>query len=148
VQPRVAGKPEPPLHRESVLRTGAKHPLVVGDRLDTDIEGAHRVGADSMLVLTGVSGPAEAVLAAPSQRPTYLAQDLAGLLGPHPEVTSTDGAFSCGGWTATAHGVQLELTGGGEHIDGLRALCAAAWATDGVTAESARSAIQRLEDAH
>jgi HAD superfamily hydrolase (TIGR01450 family) len=148
VQPLVAGKPEPPLHRESVLRTGAKHPLVVGDRLDTDIEGAHRVGADSMLVLTGVSGPAEAVLAPPSQRPTYLAEDLAGLLEPHPEVTSADGKFSCGDWTASAHGDQLELSGGGERIDGLRALCAAAWATDGVTAESARSAIQHLEGNH
>src|ERR1700736_1066740 len=91
VQPRVAGKPEPPLHRESVLRTGAKRPLVVGDRLDTDIEGACRVGADSLLVLTGVTGPADAVLAPPSQRPTYLAEDLAGLLEPHPQVTSQDG---------------------------------------------------------
>ena len=93
VQPLVAGKPEPPLHHESVLRTGAKHPLVVGDRLDTDIEGAARVGADSLLVLTGVTGLAEAILAPPSQRPTYLAEDLAGLLEPHPEVNSQDGAF-------------------------------------------------------
>jgi glycerol 3-phosphatase-2 len=145
VQPLVAGKPEPPLHRESVLRTGAKHPLVVGDRLDTDIEGAHRVGADSLLVLTGVTGPAEAVLAPPSQRPTYLAEDLAGLLEPHPEVSSADGAFSCGGWTATRTEDQLELSGDGERIDGLRALCAAAWATEGGTVASARSAIQRLE---
>jgi len=145
VQPLVAGKPEPPLHRESVLRTGAKHPLVVGDRLDTDIEGAHRVGADSLLVLTGVTSPAEAVLAPPSQRPTYLAEDLAGLLEPHPEVSSADGAFSCGGWTATRTEDQLELSGDGERIDGLRALCAAAWTTEGVTAASARSAIQRLE---
>jgi hypothetical protein len=128
-----------------VLRTGAKHPLVVGDRLDTDIEGAHRVGADSLLVLTGVTGPAEAVLAPPSQRPTYLAEDLAGLLEPHPEVSSADGAFSCGGWTATRTEDQLELSGDGERIDGLRALCAAAWTTEGVTAASARSAIQRLE---
>jgi glycerol 3-phosphatase-2 len=145
VQPLVAGKPEPPLHRESVLRTGAKHPLVVGDRLDTDIEGAHRVGADSLLVLTGVTRPAEAVLAPPSQRPTYLAEDLAGLLEPHPEVKSVDGKFSCGGWTASRTQDQLELSGDGERIDGLRALCAAAWATEGVTAESARSAIQRLK---
>ena len=86
VRPLVAGKPEPPLHRESVLRTGARHPLVVGDRLDTDIEGAHRVGTDSLLVLTGVTGPADVVLAPPSQRPTYLAEDLAGLLEPHPET--------------------------------------------------------------
>lgn len=148
VQPLVAGKPEPPLHRESVLRTGAKHPLVVGDRLDTDIEGAHRVGADSMLVLTGVTGPAEAVLAPLSQRPAYLAEDLSGLLEPHPDVTREDGAFSCGGWTARAQADRLELTGGGERIDGLRALCAAAWAMDGVTLEAARLALKRLENAH
>jgi len=147
VHPLVAGKPEPPLHRESVLRTGAKHPLVVGDRLDTDIEGAHRVGADSLLVLTGVTSPADAVLAPPSQRPTYLAADLAGLLGPHPDVTNQDGAFGCGGWTARAAGDRLELTGGGERIDGLRALCAAAWAGGRVTREEAQSAIGRLDQA-
>ncbi|HEX7995831.1 MAG TPA: HAD-IIA family hydrolase, partial [Streptosporangiaceae bacterium] len=55
VQPVVAGKPQTPLHAEAVARTGARHPLVVGDRLDTDIEGAVRGGADSMLVLTGVT---------------------------------------------------------------------------------------------
>jgi len=145
VQPLVAGKPEPPLHNESVLRTGARHPLVVGDRLDTDIEAAHRVGADSLLVLTGVTSPAEAVLAPPSQRPTYLAEDLAGLLEPHPGITEEDGAFSCGGWAARLDGGWLELTGDGERIDGLRALCAAAWAADSVSEESVRPAIERLE---
>jgi hypothetical protein len=148
-QPLVAGKPEPPLHRESVLRTGARHPLVVGDRLDTDIEGAHNVGTDSMLVLTGVTGPAEAVLAPPSQRPTYLAEDLSGLLEPHPDVIVHDGAFGCGGWTARMEGNRLELDGDGERIDGLRALCAAAWAAgkgDGdVSSEAAQAALQRLE---
>src|SRR5271166_6000754 len=145
VQPLVAGKPEPPLHNESVLRTGARHPLVVGDRLDTDIEAAHRVGADSLLVLTGVTGPAEAVLAPPSQRPAYLAEDLAGLLEPHPDITETDGAFGCGGWTARLDGDRLELTGDGERIDGLRALCAAGWAADNLSEESVRAAIERLE---
>jgi HAD superfamily hydrolase (TIGR01450 family) len=147
VRPLVAGKPEPPLHHESVLRTGAERPLVVGDRLDTDIEGAQRVGADSLLVLTGVTGPAEAILAPPAQRPTYLAEDLAGLLEPHPDVTSQDGAFSCGGWTARLDGDRLELTGDGERIDGLRASCAAAWAGDGITADSVRSAAVRLDAA-
>src|SRR5271165_5300878 len=144
-KPLVAGKPEPPLHNESVLRTGARHPLVVGDRLDTDIGAAHRVGADSLLVLTGVTGPAEAVLAPPSQRPAYLAEDLAGLLESHPSVTEKDGAFGCGGWTARLDGDWLELTGDGERIDGLRALCAAAWAADSVSEESVRPAIERLE---
>src|SRR6202012_2193860 len=57
--PITAGKPEPPLHHESVIRTGAKHPLVVGDRLDTDIEAAFNVGCDSLLVLTGVTDAAD-----------------------------------------------------------------------------------------
>ena len=128
-QPVVAGKPEPPLHAEAIARTGARHPLVVGDRLDTDIEGGVRGGADSLLVLTGVTRPAGAVLAAPHERPTYLAADLAGLLQPHPEVSTADGAFRCGGWTARLQSGrgEFDLAGAGEPIDGLRALCAAAW---------------------
>jgi glycerol-1-phosphatase len=130
-----------------VDRTGAKRPLVVGDRLDTDIEGAVRAGADSLLVLTGVSSPADVVLAPPGRRPTYLAAGLAGLLQPHPEVTITDGAAQCGGWTARlgSDGKRLELTGSGEAIDGLRALCGAAWPADTVTAEMARPALAELD---
>lgn len=145
VTPLVAGKPDPPLHHESMVRTGAKNPLAVGDRLDTDIEGAHRGGVDSLLVLTGVTSPAEAILAPPEQRPTYISADLAGMHQPHPEVISQDGAFSCGGWTARWDGRSLDLTGGGERIDGLRALCAAAWSADGVTAGMAHAAAQRLD---
>jgi glycerol-1-phosphatase len=88
--PTVAGKPELPLHRESILRSGAKRPLVVGDRLDTDIEGAVRGGTDSLLVFTGVTRPADLLTAPPERRPTYLAEDLRGLLSPQrlrlPEV--------------------------------------------------------------
>ena len=100
----VAGKPEPPLHAEAVARTGARHPLVIGDRLDTDIEGGVRAGAASLLVFTGVSRPEDAVLAGPQQRPTYLAADLAGLLAPHPPIAAADGAFRCGGWRGAPPG--------------------------------------------
>ena len=127
-QPVVAGKPQPPLHAESVERVGAKRPLIVGDRLDTDIEGAHNGGADSLLVLTGVTRPAELLLAPSSQRPTYIAADLAGLNDTHPEVEHTEGGFSCGGWTARPGGGWLAVSGSGDPIDGLRAACAAAWA--------------------
>jgi glycerol-1-phosphatase len=147
VEPVVAGKPEIPLQRESVLRTGAKNPIVVGDRLDTDILGAHRVGTDSMLVFTGVTDPADAVLAPPDQRPTYLADDLTGLLQPHPEITSAPGGgHACGGWTARWTGDQLALDGTGERIDGLRALCAAAWSRDTPpdSREVIKNALQRL----
>jgi glycerol-1-phosphatase len=149
IRPLVAGKPEPPMHAESVQRTGARRPLVVGDRLDTDIEGACRVGADSLLVLTGVTGPADAVLAPPGCRPSYLAESVAGLLEPHPEVTPVDGdgGYRCGGWTArrAADGSRLELTGAGSRIDGLRALCGAAWSGPQITAEAARSAVAALK---
>jgi HAD superfamily hydrolase (TIGR01450 family) len=78
--PRIAGKPEIALHRETMLRTGAKHPLVVGDRLDTDIEGANRAGVDSLLVLTGVTTRAQAEAAEGVHKPTYIADDLRALL--------------------------------------------------------------------
>lgn len=80
--PTVAGKPEPALHRETMLRTEAKRPLVVGDRLDTDIEGANRAGVDSLLVLTGVTRLEQLGDAPKKQQPTYAAQDLRGLLEP------------------------------------------------------------------
>ena len=149
VQPVVAGKPEPPLHAESVQRTGAKRPLVVGDRLDTDLEGAVRGHADSLLVLTGVSTPADAILAPPQRRPTYLARDLGGLLTPHPAVTQApDGGWSCGGWTArlAPDGGKLDRSGSGDPVDALRALCAAAWsAAAPVAPDLAAAALHGLD---
>ncbi|MFE2916654.1 HAD-IIA family hydrolase [Kitasatospora indigofera] len=129
VEPEVAGKPMPPMHRETVLRTGAKRPLVVGDRLDTDIEGAHNGGVDSLLVFTGVTTPAQLLTAPVEHRPTYLAEDLRGLLLAQSAVEPADGGgFACGGWTATVTEGVLRLDGVGEdRYDGLRALCAAAW---------------------
>lgn len=132
-EPQVAGKPQPPMHRETVLRTGAERPLVVGDRLDTDIEGAATGGVESLLVLTGVTDGAQLLAARPGHRPTYVARDLRALLSRQPEVTAGHGSgFTCGGWTATADAGQLRLTGGGDDpVEGLRALCAAAWTAAG-----------------
>jgi hypothetical protein len=91
-----------------------------------------------------VTDPAAAVLAPPSQRPTYLAEDLAGLLEPHPEIEENDGGYGCGGWTARLDGDRLELAGQGERIDGLRALCAAAWAAGNVSEDAVRDAVGHL----
>ncbi|MFF3428608.1 HAD-IIA family hydrolase [Streptomyces sp. NPDC002602] len=152
-EPQVAGKPLPPMHRETVLRTGAKRPLVVGDRLDTDIEGAYNGEVDSLLVLTGVTDAAQLLRAEPKYRPTYVDRDLRGLLTGQPEVEPAEDGFRCGGWTALVSGDVLELRGeGGEGgdrldaIDGLRALCAAAWtrAGDGSCDLDADKALARL----
>lgn len=133
-EPEVAGKPRPPMHRETILRTGAERPLVVGDRLDTDIEGAHAGGVDSLLVLTGVTSPAVLLAAEPRHRPTYVAADLRGLLTGQPVVSGERDGFHCGGWTASAaaDGLRVERRDdAADPYDGLRALCAAAWTAGG-----------------
>jgi glycerol 3-phosphatase-2 len=127
VAPRVAGKPEPPLVEETVRRVGGSHPLMIGDRLDTDIEGAVRSGCDSLLVMTGVTGMAELVAARPEQRPTYVSAGLSGLHEPQPEPRREGGQWTCGGWTATVERGSMRLDGAGTDSDWWRAAAAAAW---------------------
>jgi HAD superfamily hydrolase (TIGR01457 family) len=70
----VIGKPFSPLFEAALRRGGGGRPLVVGDRLDTDIEGARRLGWDSVLVLSGVATRAE--VEASGIRPTHVADDV------------------------------------------------------------------------
>lgn len=142
-EPVVTGKPDPTMHRETMIRTGARDPVVVGDRLDTDIEGANAVGCASLLVFSGVTDVADLLAASQAQRPTYVGADLAALLSPHPQPElSADGA-SCGRWSAAVSegGLSLAVIGdaagpgsqdnaGGfddDALDAVRALCAARW---------------------
>jgi glycerol 3-phosphatase-2 len=134
--PLVTGKPDPAMHAECVRRTGARRPLVVGDRLDTDIEGARRAGAAGLLVLTGVTDAATLLAAGPEQRPDLVAADAAGLLRAHPLVVVEGPVARCGSWSAgpaEAADVLLLQTDGADGpdrdgLDGLRALCVAHWA--------------------
>lgn len=127
VDPVVAGKPERPLLDETVLRVGGRRPLMVGDRLDTDIEGARRAGFDSLLVLTGVTRLPELVAAREEERPTYLAPDLEGLLVAHPAPEPGDGGWSLGGWRAEAVDGELTVTGDGALVDWWRVVASASW---------------------
>lgn len=123
VRPEVAGKPAPPLFQETIRRVGGSRPLVVGDRVDTDIEGAMRVGFDSLLVMTGVTGLSELVKIPRELRPTYVAADLAALGAPHgvPEM----GAL--GGWRGSAEGGRLSIAGAGSRDDWWRVAAAVSW---------------------
>lgn len=74
VRGEVIGKPHAPLLLAALERAGGGRPLLVGDRLDTDIAGAVRLGWDSMLVLTGIDGRDQ--VADSPVRPTYVAENL------------------------------------------------------------------------
>ncbi len=153
VAPDSAGKPASTMYELAVERVGGGEPLVVGDRLDTDLAGARSGGFPGLHVLTGVSTARDDVLAEPGLRPHYIAADLRGLLLPHPlPVQGDDGWWTCRDAAARVVDSRLELrdtpladsalvgktdagkTGAGaaevadRRVDVVRAACAAAWA--------------------
>ena len=128
VEPMVAGKPEPPLIRETIARLGGERPLMVGDRLDTDIEGARRADCDSMLVMTGVTDLATLVSAVPDLRPTFIGADLRALLQAHPAPRRHDEDVGLGGWSARVDTGQLQVGGEGSADDWWRVVAVAGWA--------------------
>jgi HAD superfamily hydrolase (TIGR01450 family) len=113
VTPRVAGKPERPLLDETRRRLDGGNPLMVGDRLDTDIEGAHRAGTDALLVMTGVSHLMDLVRARPEERPTWIGHDLTALSRPGVTATSDGESFRAGGALARVDGGRLVVEGPG-----------------------------------
>ncbi|WP_017589812.1 HAD-IIA family hydrolase [Nocardiopsis ganjiahuensis] len=150
VEPVIAGKPMRPLHEEGMMRTGATDPLIVGDRLDTDIEGATTHGAAGLLVLSGVATPQDLLAAPAHQRPRYLSWDVSGMNETHPgPVRRVDGDTArteCGGWTVGVEADTVRLSGDGDRLDGLRALCTAVWSDERVdpTGPSATAALAVL----
>ena len=131
VTPQVAGKPERPLLDETRLRVAGERPLMVGDRLDTDIEGAQRAETDSLLVMTGVSSLADVARARPEERPTWIGHDLTALTRPGVVASESGGRFRSGPWTARADGKRLVVDGGGgapgDQDAWWTAVAAAAW---------------------
>ncbi len=127
ITPDSSGKPSPAMYELAISRHGARAPLVVGDRLDTDLAGARAGGIPGLHVFTGVNSARDAVLAGPHERPHLLGADLRALLEPHPEpVAGPEGWWVCRDAAARVGDGRLELDGAG--IDLARAACAAAWA--------------------
>jgi glycerol 3-phosphatase-2 len=73
----VIGKPEPGLFREAARSVGmpVEEAIVIGDGLVTDVAAAVRVGARSVLMLTGVSKRSQVEALPADARPTWVAQD-------------------------------------------------------------------------
>ncbi|MCL1900180.1 MAG: HAD hydrolase-like protein [Promicromonosporaceae bacterium] len=129
VGPVSAGKPNPEMYLLAVGRARATRPLVIGDRLDTDLGGARAAGLPGLHVFTGVSSARDAVLAEPHYRPSFLGADLRVLHEPHPLPWQADGGWwLCGPAKARVTGGRLELAGAPSGLDTVRAACMAVWA--------------------
>jgi HAD superfamily hydrolase (TIGR01450 family) len=130
--PVVAGKPERPMYDLAVERFGAKSPLAVGDRLDTDIAGAVRVGMASALVLTGIDRAKQVLAAKKEERPTYVLSDLRELSEPYPtpSISRSGSAVEVRGAAVRLDGDAVRIVKRGEkEIDLLRAASTLIWNT-------------------
>ena len=147
-EPQVAGKPAPTLLKDAVARGDFRNPLVIGDRLDTDIEGANAAELPSLMVLTGVSTALDAVYARPAQRPSYIARDLRSL---H-EIGELLAVGPQAGWQVAldADGITVSATNsdeqGGQQDDELSIVRAVASAVWGANLDGQRPRIESGDD--
>ncbi|KAA9143566.1 HAD-IIA family hydrolase [Microbacterium lushaniae] len=126
----VAGKPETPIFTEAVARFGADSPLFIGDRLDTDIQGASRAGIPSALVLTGIDRPKHLLAAPPDARPEFIVSDLRELFEPYPETLVRGERTTVGRSVVEIDGPDLRIVDEGDRqIDLVRAATAAVWSS-------------------
>jgi len=81
-RPVNLGKPEPLMFQlaSEELKLTASECLMIGDRLDTDIEFGVRAGMDTLLVETGISKRADVMSADNRTYPTYIVSDVNQLL--------------------------------------------------------------------
>lgn len=123
--PEVVGKPGAAMLRDALARGVFEAPLVVGDRLDSDIAAANAAGLPSMVVLSGVTTPTDLISAPPEQRPTYLAEDLRGLCCPSSDMRVGPQP----GWRTTISddAVTVRSQGSADAVSALRAVLDATW---------------------
>ncbi|MDK7179656.1 HAD-IIA family hydrolase [Corynebacterium riegelii] len=129
VTPRAAGKPEPAMFLQAASALGAKRPLAVGDRMDTDIAGAVAAGIPALHVLTGVSGPLALIEAPKELRPTFIAEDMRALAQDAEQLKPS----AQGGFGARVDGRDIILSHGNEgatSIQALRTVLEVAWMMD------------------
>lgn len=148
LRPEMFGKPYQPLFEEMLRRTEAEHPIFVGDRLDTDIEGARVADMDSLFVLSGSHGKQRLVEAVPAERPTYLGWDVGALLAPARVGHLEGGAARCGNIAASVTNGSVTLSGDtvelSAQLDALWATCLLTWETPGLDVTGALAALDLL----
>lgn len=120
-EPESTGKPAPGMFLIAAERIGSRRPLVVGDRLDTDIAGANSAQMDSLLVLTGVSTAQDAIRATPQERPTWVLDDLSGIWTPLARPVVDGDRARCGTVSAIWGNGDITING---PIDDTSVICA------------------------
>jgi hypothetical protein len=133
VRPRASGKPDPLIFKLALERVAAVNPVIIGDRLDTDMAGARNSGYPGLAVLTGVSKAADVFLARANQRPRLIAKDLRALELPHLAPRRSGDIWEDGGARAWVDGNRLVVEDGQPDSDGpssqaIRACAEAVWA--------------------
>jgi HAD superfamily hydrolase (TIGR01450 family) len=143
--PLVAGKPEAPLFHTAAKRLAADRPLVVGDRLDTDILGGNNAGYATVAVLTGVDTKESILAARTRERPDFLIRDLTELYLPYPVVEHDAGRFSSGSASAVVQGQTVRISGDPADLDSWRAACSAWWAANPETSSALAPVVEWLD---
>ncbi|HEY8788480.1 MAG TPA: HAD-IIA family hydrolase [Actinopolymorphaceae bacterium] len=144
--PQSAGKPARTLFDTALERLGAvaDDTLVVGDRLDSDIEGAVAADLPGLLVLTGVSTIDDLFTAPEHQRPRYVGFDLRTLADEHPPVSRREDTVACARWSVHLEDGRARLDGAGSPTAALRAATVAAWTRPDSDTSGLRTALDKL----
>ena len=130
ILPEFAGKPFRPIFDSALSELGFQKPLVIGDRLDTDIKGAVAAGLESAAVLTGIAGNRELLGAKSDERPNYILTDLSELFSDYPKPKRTKSSVSFGQSEVEIIGDRLMISAGNPSaVDTIRAATDLVWSS-------------------
>jgi glycerol 3-phosphatase-2 len=128
ILPEFAGKPFRPIFDAALQQMQVQRPLMIGDRLDTDIKGAITAGIQSATVMTGVVGNRELLGAKTDERPNFVLTDMNDLFAEYPEAKPTKHGVRVRKSEVELLGDRVLLTAGHpEAIDTLRAATNLIW---------------------
>ena len=130
ILPEFAGKPFRPIFDAALKQLGVRNPLVIGDRLDTDIKGAIGAGLSSACVMSGIAGKKELLGARSDERPNYIISDLGSLFNDYPKAQLGKDTCRFGSSEVAIVGDRLLLVSGNPaDIDTIRAATNLVWSS-------------------